>query len=525
MIVARNLMDELLYDVIIVGFGPVGATLANFLGRGGHRVLALERGTEIYPLPRAVHFDAEIMRVFQELDLTDALEPYLYPILGAEFVDPSGKRIIGMDTPGPVEGPLSWVTDYLFHQPSLEAVLRSRTVAMETVDLLDDREAVSIVDEGDAVRVTFKNRRDATEQTARARYLVGCDGARSFVRKTLDMGVETLGFDQEWLVVDVVMKRDTGLPNILQQICDPARPVTVVPNMGPRRRWELQLQQGETKEEMERPERIWRLLSPWISPLDAELERAVVYEFHGLVAADWRRGRALLAGDAAHQMPPFMGQGMCSGIRDAANLAWKMDLVLRGLAEDRLLDLYETEREPHARYYVDHSVAAGRLIDALAAEAAGIKVEVDDSAGYGGSREAPYLEHGILRPTGTDDTLTGRLFVQPRIVDDDGNARRLDDLVGGGFALFARSCPLAALAPQTVAFLDRIGAQVLAIPREREIGRLLAPYIDDGRIVVVRPDRYVFTVARGIEDLEAALATLRDMLALSPDRRAKEKTT
>jgi 3-(3-hydroxy-phenyl)propionate hydroxylase len=477
-----------------------------------------------------------MMRVFQQLDVTDALSPHLFPILGAEFIDTKGQRIIGLDTEVAVEGPMSWVTDYLFHQPSLEAVLRDTVAEMPNVDILDDREVTALSEEQDAITVShedharevtalsdaedaitvsYEDHARGTRDQARGRYLIGCDGARSFVRKSLNLGFESLGFDQEWLVVDVVMKREKELPRILQQVCDPARPVTVVPDMGVRRRWELQLRDGETKEEMERPERVWQLLSPWIEPDDADLERAVVYEFHGLVAPHWRSGRAFIAGDAAHQMPPFMGQGMCSGIRDAANLAWKMDLVFDGICDDRLLDMYETEREPHARHYVDHSVAAGRLIDTLAAEAAGLEVEVDDSAGYGGTREAPYLQHGVLRPRGDDDPFTGRLFVQPRVKDEDGEVLRLDELLGSGFALVSRHCPLGSLSSESLAFLERIGARSQAVPKDREIGGLLDAYLDDDGIVIVRPDRYVFTVAHGIQDLEAALVTLRDMLALT----------
>ena len=512
-------MNETIYDAIIVGFGPTGSTLANFLGRQGRRVLVLERGANIYPLPRAVHFDAEIMRLFQQLDVTDALGPHLFPILGAEFIDTQGQRIIGLDTEVAVEGPMSWVTDYLFHQPSLEAVLRSAVAEMPNVDVLDDREVTALRDEEDAITVSYEDHGHGTREQARGRYLIGCDGARSFVRKTLDLGFESLGFDQEWLVVDVVMKREKDLPRILQQLCDPARPITVVPDMGPRRRWELQLREGETKEEMEQPERVWQLLSPWIEPGDADIERAVVYEFHGLVAPHWRSGRAFLAGDAAHQMPPFMGQGMCSGIRDAANLAWKMDLVFDGICDDRLLDMYENEREPHARYYVDHSIAAGRLIDTLAAQAAGLEVEVDESAAYGGTREAPYLQHGVLRRAGDDDPFTGRLFVQPRVKNEDGEVLRLDKLLGSGFALVSRHCPLGSLSSESLAFMERIGARSQTVPKDREIGGLLDAYLDDDGIVIVRPDRYVFTVASGIEDLEAALATLRDMLALLPTDR------
>jgi 3-(3-hydroxy-phenyl)propionate hydroxylase len=524
MTIVTQVVSETVNDVIIVGFGPTGAILANLLGRQGRRVLVIEQGAGVYPLPRAVHFDAEIMRVFQQLQLAEVLLPQLEPVLGAEFMDTNGERIVGIATEEPVEGPMSWVNSFLFHQPSLEVIVRDTAAAFDGVEILIDQEVIALDDRDGAVTVTYEDRADQKRQTARGRYLIACDGARSFVRTTLDMGVESLGFDQEWLVADIVLKRDIDLPNTVQQICDPSRPITVVPGVGSRRRWELQLQEGETREEMERPERVWELLSPWITPDDADIERAVVYEFHGLVAGNWRRGRVFLAGDAAHQMPPFMGQGMCSGIRDAANIAWKLNLVLDGIAEDRLLDQYEMEREPHARYCVDHSVEVGRLIDTLAAKAAGLEVEVDHAPAYGGSREPPYLQHGVLRSSGDNDPFTGRLFVQPRVIPGDLDQVRLDDLLGDGFALVARTCPLSALSADSLAFLDRIGARSQAVPKDREVGGLLDTYIDNGGIVVVRPDRYVFTVAYGIEDLELALATLKDMLALTSNEQAKEQT-
>ena len=200
------------------------------------------------------------------------------------------------------------------------------------------------------------------KRTVEGDWLWGCDGARSLTRKTLGIELEDLEFDQPWLVVDTMLKRDVELPDVALQVCDPARPTTFIPSSGRHRRWEFMLMPGETAADLEHEETYWPLLESWVTRDDTEVIRAVVYSFHAVIAKEYRSGRAFILGDAAHQMPPFLGQGMCAGIRDAANLAWKLDLVRQGLADDSLLDTYYEERAPHVRAIIARAVQAGRII-------------------------------------------------------------------------------------------------------------------------------------------------------------------
>jgi 3-(3-hydroxy-phenyl)propionate hydroxylase len=319
-----------------------------------------------------------------------------------------------------------------------------------------------------------------------ARFVVGCDGARSFVRRSLGIGLDDQGFDQPWLVVDTVLREDATctLPDRVLQICDPARPATFVPSVDRHRRWEMMAMGTETAEDLLDPTTIARLLAPYAAVgLDVDTERAAVYSFHALVATEWRRGRVLLAGDAAHQMPPFLGQGMCAGIRDAANLAWKLAMILGGQAGQALLDTYQPEREPHVRAITELAVALGGILQTTDPEVAAAR---DEGFRAGGGTAPP---ESALPPLGGHFSFgtaaaVGRPFPQERPGDD-------DDL-GPGWAVVG---PLA----------DRAGIESLG-------GRAVVR--PDGPTSLVRPDRYTYaevtTDAELAEAMTALQATLRD---------------
>ena len=336
-------------DVAIIGLGPTGAVLANLCGLYGLRTVVFERSTEPFAQPRACHLDAEIARVIAQcgLDATGLLTVSA----GMEFVDAAGHRLFTFE--GFERAPLlGWHEDYVFVQPELDALLRGGLDRFECVDVRLGQPAPGV-----------------QELLGDARFVVGCDGASSGVRAGIGAQLGDLGFDQEWLVVDldVTPAFADQLPAIIQQVCDPTRAATFVPSHGTHRRWEFRLHHGE------RPD-AWQLLERWgVSAANARLLRAAPYRFHALVADRWRGGpdgRVFIAGDAAHQMPPFMGQGMCSGIRDAAGLAWRLHGVIRGTSRDEVLDDYQRERLPHVEAVTQLSIEAGRLIDSLAADLA-----------------------------------------------------------------------------------------------------------------------------------------------------------
>lgn len=337
------------YDVAIVGLGPTGATLANLCGMHGLRTVVYERSTSPYSQPRACHLDAEIARVFQQCGFEAELHHQLTLSRGMEYVDGRGHSLFSFEG---FERPpmLGWHEDYVFLQPQLELMLRRGLTQYRNVDVHLAWEASSsatLLDE--------------------ATYVVACDGGSSRVRDELGITMTDLGYDEQWLVVDLMLQREVvpPLPNIIHQVCDRSRLSTFVPGHRTHRRWEFQLHDGEQPDP-------WELLEPWeVTRHHGELIRAVPYRFHALLADQWRGGpdgRVFLAGDAAHMMPPFMGQGMCSGVRDAANLAWKLAEVVQGRSPDALLDTYEAERRPHAEAVIALSIEAGRTIERLAAD-------------------------------------------------------------------------------------------------------------------------------------------------------------
>ncbi|MEO8523635.1 MAG: bifunctional 3-(3-hydroxy-phenyl)propionate/3-hydroxycinnamic acid hydroxylase [Caldimonas sp.] len=477
--------DDACHDVAIVGLGPAGATLAHLLALRGLRVLVLEREADIYRLPRAIHFDGECMRVFQALALTDALAPRLMVSPGMKFVDAAGRVLIDYSRPQSV-GPQGWHPSYRFHQPDLEQTLRDRLAERPGVEIRLRHDVFSIEPEDDRVVLRVEDMQSGRLLRMAARYVVGCDGARSLVRRFMGTELEDLQSHERWLVLDVLLKRerpDLGDHSI--QFCDPRRPATYVRGVGNRRRWELMLMPGDDPATITRPEAVWPLLSRWITPDDGVLERPAVYTFHSVVARGWRRGRLLIAGDAAHQTPPFMGQGMCAGIRDASNLAWKLADVVQGAAPPSLLDTYESERSPHVREFIETAVRLGSVIQATDPELVRRR-----DAEMAASPQVFHTPQPALGP-GAHDAAgpAGKVSAQP--VSDDG--AKLDDRVGYRFAVIAD----AALA-RTVTATDRLVVIAADDPSLESWLQSLG-----ARAVLLRPDRYIAGIAQDQESLEA----------------------
>ncbi len=461
------------FDVAVIGCGPTGATLALLLAQQGLRVLALDREAGPCQQPRAVHFDAEVMRVWQWIGLAEPLLALTAPHPGMRFVAPDGTLLL--DWPRPQEtGPQGWRGNFRFHQPELETLLREALARAPGITLRPRCEAFLVEDRGDHVDLRFENMATGRVGRASARYVVGADGARSLVRRFIDTPMEDLGFHERWLVVDALLHRDRpDLGPHTVQYCNPARPATYSPGPGGRRRWEIAV---HPQDEPMTEARAWALLRDWITPDEASLERVAVYTFHALVAQDWRRGRLLLAGDACHQTPPFMGQGLCAGVRDAANLFWKLALACRDHpATEALLASYTTERRPNAREYVATAVRLGRLINAADSGAA-LRAALPGAADDG-----PARMHSIAPPLGAGlslGPLAGRLFGQPRMAD----GRRLDEALPGGFVLVAESalpggerarlppglaCVTPTEAPDAAVHLARLGARATILRPDR----------------------------------------------------------
>jgi 3-(3-hydroxy-phenyl)propionate hydroxylase len=504
-----------LFDVAVIGLGPVGATAALLLDRLGLRVAAIDRSAEIFDKPRAVGLDQEALRLFQGLGLAEALAPMTGPYRPTEFRAADGgllRRLLPQRPPNP----LGWPANVMFIQPELDALLRARLAARRPAAHLRLGQAVTDLDQSaapDRVRVRL-----ADGATLDARYAVCCDGAGSPLRRLLGGGHEDLDFDEPWVVVDTLLEDPSvALPETNVQYCHPARPTTFI--HGPRnlRRWEFMLLPGEDPAGMARPESVWRLLAPWMKPGQARLWRIAAYRFHALVARPWRFGRAFLAGDAAHQTPPFMGQGLNQGLRDAANLCWKLALAVRGRAGEALLDSYEAERRPNVRTVIALTKELGRIVcerDPARAAARDAALRAEVAAGRGDVVRQdllPPLAGGYLHPSPG----AGEPGPQPWLLGPDGGARRrMDEVAGGGFRLILRGG--AALPPGCAADLAALEARVLTLGRPplEEVDGLLAAWMDrqGAAATLLRPDHVVFGTAAG-PDPAGIAALVRAALA------------
>jgi 3-(3-hydroxy-phenyl)propionate hydroxylase len=472
-------------DVLIVGLGPVGATLANLLGQKGIRVLAVERDTTVYPLPRAAHFDAEIMRVWQSLGLLNEAMAASRRAPAYEFRNARGEALLRFDL-ADVTVASGFAPSWMFNQPNLERALRAKLSDYPSVEI-----RLGVRFEGfdsiaaHAVHATITSS-DGKPEVVDARFVVGCDGASSAVRKALKIGQSDYDFDEPWLVIDAQVKCPDRLPALNLQICDPERPTTCV-LMGPgRHRWEFMIRPQEDAQRFLDDNVITELLCPWVRDGDVEIDRKAVYRFHGLIANEWRRGRVLLAGDAAHQTPPFAGQGMCSGIRDAVNLAWKLDLVMRGEAPEALLDTYQTEREPHVRTLTETAIAMGRVVCTADPQAAAQRdAFMLAERAKGNAAVAPPDPKPGPGVFAASSARAATIFPQP-IID----GVRLDDVLGGGAWLIARvASDITGLTNRSIALIESLDGPALK-PFSAKLSALLDA--DGTDAILVRPDRYVF---------------------------------
>jgi flavoprotein hydroxylase len=507
-----------LYDVAIVGYGPVGQTLAILLAQRGWRVGVFEKQPVAYPLPRAVHFDHEVGRILQGAGVAGELAELTEPADFYEWRNAAGETLLRFASRA--AGLCGWPEANMFAQPELERLLDARARSLPSVEVHRAHEAVGL-DASSRSVVQLEVASGGNRRRCAARFVVGCDGANSFVRPHLGATVTDLGFFFDWLIVDVRPNEPKVWSPLNVQICDPARPTTLVSGGRGRRRWEFMRLPGESIDDLNSIDTAWRLLAPWgFTARNAELERHAVYRFQARWVDTWRSGRLLLAGDAAHQMPPFAGQGMCSGLRDAANLAWKLDLVLAGKASEALLDTYASERVPHVGAVIQFSMDLGKVICiADPAEAAARDAAMIPAARAGHTATTP-PPPGIGPGAWIEgDPQAGRLFVQGRVRDKE-KVGLFDDVVGRGWTLISPlSDPLASLDAELAAFFADLGgvaAQIGGNGGLQDVGGTYAKWFADAGVAVVlqRPDFYLFGSATGLNGTRVLVERLRRTLAV-----------
>ena len=476
------------FDTAVIGLGPTGATLANLLAMQGLSVLILEREAQIYDLPRAVHFDDEIMRVFQNIGIADELLPQVRVNPGMRFVDKENNLLLDWPRPQDITSQ-GWNASYRLHQPDLERLLRKKLEGYDLVTLKTSTRATSIDQTETGAVIRTQTGSTNRSETYRARYVIGCDGANSLTRTMIKSEIDDYGFQERWLVIDLILKKDRpDLGDHSIQFCRPDRPMTYCRGPGNRRRWEITLLDTEDENRVTKPDHIWSLLKPWITSDEASLERTAVYTFKSQVARNWRHGRIFLAGDAAHVTPPFLGQGMCMGIRDAFNLAWKLASVINKDAEHPLLDSYEDERNPHARAYVEMAIKIGQIIRSINHNDA-----LSDVSGHrtrsGEMRSiTPKLgPSSLTAPRSNSNTdIEGRPATQFRVQPSDD---LMDDVSGYRHVIISNTRP------------EGIKDSIFWVnaSEQEEAAKLLKDL--DAEAAWIRPDRYLGAATKSIQEL------------------------
>ena len=482
--------------VVIVGAGPTGLTAATLLARYGIETTIIDQWESIYPLPRAVALDDEVYRILARLGVGDDFAAIAWPCRGLRLVDRNLRLLAEFARDGDT-GRHGYPEQSMFDQPELEAILRRNLARCPGVTLRGGTEATAVAQGDDHVRVDVVDPRTGEAGSLRAAYVLGCDGANSLVRSCVGATMRDLGFTQRWLVVDVRCDADLGQWEGVHQCCDPARAGTFMRIGRARYRWEFRLRDGETAADFGDLDRLRPLVAPWLRQVPAarlEIVRSAEYTFRAQIADRWRDRRVFLLGDSAHLMPPFIGQGLGAGLRDAMNLTWKLAAVLSGRLPAAVLDSYQVERAPHARAMihlaklVGFAMTAGgewgdlfrRVVAPRLRQVPGLRQRVTDS-------QSPALSRSdlVLRPR-LRRTLAGTLCPNAVLPGD----ARLDDVAAGRFALVTSARPSAAHRAE----LARRDIVLVPVRSGNELHRWLRRGRADAALV--RPDGTVLRAGR-----------------------------
>ncbi|EPG73250.1 putative 3-(3-hydroxy-phenyl)propionate/3-hydroxycinnamic acid hydroxylase [Leptospira fainei serovar Hurstbridge str. BUT 6] len=572
-----NNLKEILYDVAIIGLGPVGLTLAHILGKKGLNVIVLEKEPVFYGNARAVYTDDECLRIFQAAGVVEEVYKDMMYDIPVQFTKGNGTPIVQYT---PTSTPYGWPIINFFYQPYLETKLAEKLQKYPNVTILRGREFQSldqdsvgvnvyhIASEGSAYGQKVENPKSKDQedrQIARASFVVGCDGGRSKVRDFLNIKLTGKSFPEPWLVVDLKQKNvELGLRHLpyFNFFCDPNGPVVSCPQPDGYHRFEFRLKAGTTKEFMEKPETVRMLLSRYVNPDLFEVKRRLVYTFNGLVADKWRDSRVFLAGDAAHMTPQFMGQGMSSGVRDAFNLGWKLIEVLGGRAGSKFLDTYQNERYDHAKAMIQVSVQLKDVVSLQNRFLAAIRdwllrlikiiPSLYDIFREGKFKPKPKYKNGTYfgLPRNSENRHAGTPMPQPDLQIMDCRIKKMDDIIGSSYALIGQGIdPREYLSEKSLSFLNSLGTKYLTIYEKgkrpqglKELNRNLDPNLDEvediygllkpwfrkagynkNALILLRPDKFVFGMTKGSGDKLVQELELRLDLSsvISPEKAKK----
>ena len=502
-----------MFDVAIVGYGPVGATLAALLSKLGLEVVVLDKSKDIYPKPRAVGFDHDAMRIFQRIGISELLSPFIEPFREGIYIG-ADDQIIQHVKHMPAPYPLTWPPHFTCDQPGVESILRKTNQAQTNITTYLGCEFTRFNQNSESVVIDYLDS-DLVPNQCEAKFLVGCDGASSRVRNQMGIELESFEYDEPWIVVDMKVNEEVldTLPKTNVQYCKPKRPSTFISCPGNHRRWEFMTLPGDTLDGTVADAHLWELLSPWLKPGQAEIWRAASYRFHALVALDWQDGRVFLAGDSAHQTPPFLGQGMCQGLRDTVNLAWKLHHVITGLSTQNLLSTYTQERRPNVVATTKLAKEFGKIISERDPLQAQLRDEKILNENHGNPRTIirqnlipSFIDGLIVQST----PLAGSVFPQPLVDTYAGSGVMLDDLLEPCFRLIMIADSLVkqeieAIVKRATSYrIPFILLHTAKLPQLQsesncihvlETKELITKWLQNNSVVgaIVRPDHYVYS--------------------------------
>ena len=529
---------DLTTDVAIVGAGPVGLMIANYLGQCGVNVTLVEKLDSLIDYPRAIGLDDESLRTFQAVGLADNVLPHTTPWHAMRFMTPKGRCFADIQ---PKTDEFGWSRRNAFIQPLADRVLFEGLARFDNVKVLFSRELEGFEQSDSGVVLSLKNA-DGRSERLQAKYLIGCDGGNSLVRRSLNISFEGKTAPNQWIVVDIA-NDPLSTPHVYL-CCDPVRPYVSAALPHGVRRFEFMVMPGETEAELSKPENLRKLLSKVLpDPDHIELIRSRVYTHNARLAGRFREGRVLLAGDAAHIMPVWQGQGYNSGMRDASNLAWKLSLVVKGLADGRLLDSYELERRDHAKAMIDLSVLAGHVLAPPKRWQGTLRDGVSWLLNYlplvkryfveMRFKPMPQYTRGALIVPSKKGSPVGKMFIQPKVLTDTGSTVLLDEVIGENFAIIAWGCdPTWGLTPAQIAQWKALGTRFIQVLPDVQLrapsdagrdvirvgdssGRLREWFArGDSSIALLRPDRFLAglatpqTIGKACNELALALNAL-----------------
>lgn len=506
-------------DVAIVGAGPVGLMIANYLGQCGVNVTLVEKLASLIDYPRAIGLDDESLRTFQAVGLAENVLPHTTPWHAMRFLTPKGRCFADIQ---PKTDEFGWSRRNAFIQPLADRVLFEGLARFANVKVLFSRELEGFEQSESGVALTLKNSEGRSERL-QAKYLIGCDGGNSLVRRSLDISFEGKTAPNQWIVVDIA-NDPLATPHVYL-CCDPVRPYVSAALPHGVRRFEFMVMPGETEAELSKPENMRKLLAKVLpNPDNIELIRSRVYTHNARLAGQFRQGRVLLAGDAAHIMPVWQGQGYNSGMRDASNLTWKLSLVIKGLAADSLLDSYEQERRDHAKAMINLSVLAGHVLAPPKRWQGTLRDGVSWLLNYLPPvkryfvemrfKPMPQYTRGALIVPSEKGSPVGKMFIQPKVLTDAGTTVLLDEVIGENFAIIAWGCdPTWGLTPAQITQWKALGTRFIQVLPDVQLrapsdagpdvirvgdstGRLKEWFArGSSSIALVRPDRFLAGLA------------------------------